>query len=106
MTTYTWQFPALDVYPSYQGLVNVVFQVHWRLTANDGSGHTTTAYGAQAIGSVDVTNFVPFASLTATIVQGWVEQTMGSDLNAVKSEMDARIAQQVSPTRATLPAPW
>ena len=106
MTTYTWQFPALDVYPSYQGLVNVVFQVHWRLTANDGSGHTTTAYGTQAIGSVDVTNFVPFACLTANTVHGWVEQAMGSDLNAVKADMNAQIAQQVSPTRATVTPPW
>lgn len=107
MTTYTWQFPALDVYPNYQGLSNVVFQVHWKLTADDGAGHKATTYGSQMIGRADVDSYTLYSNLTANTVQGWVEQAMGTaEVNAIKAELDAKIAQQVSPTKVTMAPPW
>jgi hypothetical protein len=107
VTTYTWQFPALDVYPTYQGLTNAVYSVHWTLTGNDGSGHVSTAYGSQALGAINPQNFTPFASLTAAQVQGWVEAQMGStDLAQCKAGLDQRIAEQITPTRTTVLPPW
>lgn len=107
MTTYTWQFPALDVYPTYQGLTNAVYSVHWRLTGNDGSGHVATAYGSQALGPIDPQNFTPFASLTASQVQGWVEAQMGApDVALCKASLDQNIAGQITPTRTTVLPPW
>lgn len=104
---YTWQFPALDVYPNYQGLTDAVYAVHWRLTGNDGSGHVATAYGVQGLGAIDLQNFIPFANLTFSQVQGWVEEQMGSsDVAKCKSVLDQNIAEQVSPSRQTKLPPW
>lgn len=104
---YTWQFTALDVYPTQQGLTNVVFQVHWRLTGDDGGGHTATAYGTQLLGPPDPGNFIPFASLTASVVQGWVEARMGTtELNAVKADLSTNIDNQVSPATVQMAPPW
>jgi hypothetical protein len=106
LNAYTWQFPALDVYLSYQGLADAVYQVHWRLTGDDGLGHLWTAYGSQMIGSIDITNFTPFAQLSALIVQGWVETQMGTDLYDLKAYIDKMIAQLASPATATMNSPW
>lgn len=106
MTIYTWQFPKLDVFPTYAGLTNVVESMHWRLTANDGLGHHATAYGETKAGPVDVNNFTPFSNLTLATVQGWCEAQMGSELNEVKASLVGQINEQVSPTIQSLPPPW
>ena len=106
MTTYTWQFPKLDVFPSYAGLTNVVESIHWRLTADDGAGHTATSYGEQPAGPPDPGNFTPFANLTFNQVKGWVEAAMGADLALVQSDVDRMIAQQVTPVVVTMSPPW
>ena len=107
MNTYTWQFPALDVYPLHEGLADAVFNMHWRLTADDGSGHTAEAYGTQAAGPIDPNDFIPYADLTLVEVTGWVEAAMGEvDLGTLKASLDQRIANQVSPPTATLAVPW
>jgi len=106
LNTYTWQFTALDVYPTYQGLANAVYSVHWRLTGNDGTGHTAISYGTQQLGAIDPQNFTPFANLTANQVQGWVETQMGSEFTRTKSDLDQRISEQVAPSRQTKLPPW
>ena len=105
MNTYTWQFPRLDVYPTYQTLTDAVFQVHWRLTADNGNGRTAESYGVQECGPIDTNDFTPFADLTQLEVQGWVEVQMGAELAQVKAELDARIQEAVAPTRLSLPPP-
>lgn len=106
MNTYAWQFQRLDVYPTYQTVTNAVFQVHWRLTADNGAGCTTEVYGAQRCGPIDVNEFVPYADLTPAEVQAWVETEMGEELDQIKAQLDARILELVSPTRLSLPPPW
>lgn len=105
-TAYTWQFVALDVFPSYQGLTNVVESIHWRLTGDDGAGHLAGAYGEEPAGPPDPDNFTPYAELTASQVQGWVETQMGSRLDEVKADIDRQIAQQISPTVVAMLPPW
>ena len=105
-TNYTWQFVALDVFPTYQGLTNVVESIHWRLTGDDGSGHLATSYGEQKAGPPDPDNFTPLNSLTALQVQGWVEALMGADLAAIEADIDRRITEQIAPTVVALEPPW
>jgi hypothetical protein len=105
-TAYTWQFEALDVCPTEEGLSNVVDSVHWRLTGDDGLGHLATAYGEQPLGPPDPDNFTPYSELTATQVQSWVEAQMGSELAVVIGSIDQRLLEQVSPTVIQLPPPW
>lgn len=107
MTTYTWQFPTLYVYPTYQTVANAVFSVEWQLVGDDGNGHVATACGHQALGAIDTGNFIPFANLTKSVVQGWVEAQMGTTVvNDHRSKLDGQIAGLVAPAiRVALP-PW
>lgn len=104
--TYSWQFESFDVYPTYGAFTEVVQSIHWILIADDGSGHTAKAYGEDLAGPPDPDSFTPYRDLTATIVQGWVEAILGSELDSVKAYLDSRIAEQVSPTTESLPPPW
>lgn len=103
---YVWQFESLDVYPAYQSLTDVVQSVHWRMFADDGSGHTSQAYGEEVMGPPDPGNFIPFAELTSSVVQGWVEAVMGTGLAALKAHLDWLISVQVSPTIVSMVPPW
>lgn len=106
MTTYTWQFDSLDVFPTYGNLTNAVESMHWHLIADDGLGHQATASGETKAGPVDAQNFVSFESLTLQVVQGWCEAQMGSELDAVKAQLVGLIQEQVAPTTVSLAVPW
>lgn len=107
MTTYVWQFPALDVYPVYQTVVNAVYSMNWRLVADDGAGHTASAYGSQRCGPIDVGNFTPFANLTLPVVQSWLESLLGTNrINEIKAQLDQTIANEITPQAVSLPPPW
>lgn len=105
-TSYVWQFPRLDVYPTYETVTDAVFRVHWRLTADNGAGRTAESYGVQSCGPIDTSEFTPYDELTELEVQGWVEAEMGAELDQVKADLDARLQEAVAPTRLSLPPPW
>lgn len=105
--TYSWDFPAFDCYPDKGGYLDVVFTVHWRYSASDDAGHTAVDYSTQSVGFTEGDPFIPFADLTLDIVAGWVEAAIGPERIAeMQADLAAQIAQQVTPTRLTLPAPW
>ena len=114
--SYTWDVKTCDTYPSHtdsQDPVNtesdVVYNVHWRLTAEDdanqdsnGNNLTATSYGTQSVDVDDLSSFTSFASLTASDVQGWVETAMGSDaVTDLKAGLDSQIAVLITPTSVT-----
>jgi len=104
---YTWQFVALDVFLTYQNETDVVFNVHWRLHADDGLGHVASVYGDQRCGDVDPDNFIPFDELTSVDVQGWVEEQMGADeIDELHATLDASIADQINPPSVSMAPPW
>ena len=106
---YTWDCKTCDTYPSKGGKSNVVHNVHWRLTATDdtnkdseGNNWTATFYGTQLLDTSDLSSFIEWSSLKASDVQGWVETAMGSDaVTAMKTALDAEIAEKVTPTSVT-----
>ena len=105
--TYSWQFPRLDVYPTYQTLADAVFQVHWIMYADDGLGHSAKAYGVEHCGPIDPIEFIPYADLTEEEVRGWVETQLGTDgINAIKVYLDQKISEIISPTEVSMPPPW
>ncbi|CAB4122929.1 hypothetical protein UFOVP33_78 [uncultured Caudovirales phage] len=107
MTTYTWQFPVLDVYPTHQGFTDAVFNMHWRLLCDDGNGHTADAYGTQMAGPIDPNDFIAFADLTLAEVTAWLEAAMGEyDVNVLKASLAQQIADQINPPTVSLPPPW
>ena len=103
---YTWDVSTVDTYPTKDSKSNVVWNVHWRLTATDdtnkdseGNNWTATAYGSQTLDTSDLSSFTEFADLTASNVQGWVETALTADtITAMKASLGAQIAEMVTPT--------
>ena len=106
MITYEWDVSTVDTYPTKDSKSDVVYNVHWRLTAtddtnkdSDGNNWTAYVYGSQVVDTSDLSSFKAFADLTASDVQGWVEAALGADkVTAKKASLDAEIAEKVSPT--------
>jgi len=103
---YTWDVSTVDTYPTKDSKSDVVYNVHWRLTATDGTnkdsyGNNWTAdiYGSQSVDTSDLSSFTAFASLDAAKVQGWVEAGLTADtVTAMKAGLDAQIAEKITPT--------
>ena len=106
---YTWNVSTVDTYPTLESNADVVYNVHWRLTAEDdanqdadGNNWTATSYGTQSVDTADLSSFKAFKDLKASDVQGWVETAMGSDaVTALKTGLDAQIALLITPTSVT-----
>ena len=106
---YTWDVSTVDTYPTLESNADVVYNVHWKLTAEDdanqdadGNNWTATSYGTQSVDTSDLSSFTAFADLSASDVQGWVETAMGSDaVTDLKAGLDAQIALLITPTSVT-----
>ena len=104
--SYEWDVKTVDTYPTKDSKSDVVYNVHWRLTAtddtnNDAEGNSLTAilYGSQALDTSDLSSFTAFADLTASNVQGWVEAALTADtVNDMKDSLDSTIEELVTPT--------
>ena len=104
--TYIWSFPTLTAYPTYESQTDVVYTVHWTLTGTDGT-HTGSVYGTVGLTYVAGSPYTPYADLTASQVQGWTEAALGAEqVTALKANIDAQIAQLITPTSVNLPPPW
>ena len=107
--SYSWNVSTVDTYPTHNSQSDVVYNVHWRLTAtddanNDADGNPQTAdvYGSQAVDTSDLSSFTAFADLTASDVQSWVESALGADkVTEMKASLDANIAAKITPTSVT-----
>ena len=107
--TYTWDCKTVDIYPTYESLNNVVYRVHWRITATsdqndpDGNPYNASVYGNQEVSLVDVsTGFVHYADLTNEIITGWTETAMGTaGVQFNKDVVNESIAEQITPTIET-----
>ena len=114
--TYEWDVKTCDTYPSYTDgrdpantKSDVVYTVHWRLTAEDdanqdaeGNNITATVYGSQGLDVSDLGTFTAWADLTSSDVQGWVEAAIGADqVTVMKAQLDAKIAKLITPTSVT-----
>ena len=106
---YTWDVSTCDTYPSKSGKSNVVHNVHWRLTGSDssnkdsdGNPQTATVYGSQSVSTDDLSSFINWSDLKDSDVQGWVETAMGEvRVQEIKDNLDAEIAEKVTPTSVT-----
>ena len=106
---YAWDVSTVDTYPTKDSNSDVVYNVHWRLTATDdanndadGNPQTATVYGSQGLDTDSISSFTAFADLTSSDVQGWVEAALGADeVTAMKASLDAQIAEKITPTSVT-----
>ena len=106
---YAWDVSTVDTYPTKDSNSDVVYNVHWRLTAtddantdSDGNNWTAEVYGSQGLNTDSISSFTAFADLTSSDVQGWVEAALGADeVTALKAGLDAQIAEKITPTSVT-----
>ena len=106
-----WNCKTCDVYPQYEGKDDVVYVVHWRLTATSSETHEvdgedvpykSSGYGTETLTLGDLSDFIPFADLTNTIITDWVKvrlDEMGEDaVQKLKDNLASNIAEQITPT--------
>lgn len=104
--TNTWNVTQMDAYPEADGEQDVVFTVHWTLTATDGT-YQGYVYGSVAVPAPTGTNFTPYANLTLDQVVGWVKEALGAEqVAAYEANVAQQIANQINPPVVTPPLPW
>ena len=109
--TYSWTINALDTYPSVDSLSDVVYNIHWGLTAtsdqtdSDGNAYTATAIGTQTVGEADSESFTAFGDLTQSTIESWLEAS-DLDVDAIKAGLDSQITEKITPTSVTKATPW
>lgn len=114
--TYTWNCKTTDVYPQFQQLNDVVYNVHWILTGSttvDGKEYQQQSIGTQML-SLEVIQpegFIPFPSPSdvaacdafAKQVTEWTVEAMGEDrVNELKASLATQIQNQITPQSVTL----
>jgi hypothetical protein len=104
--TNTWNVVQMDAYPQYHDETNVVFQVHWNLTASDGE-YTGYVYGSVNVGLEEGAVFTPYEDLTKEQVIGWVHNALGEEQVASYEENVAnQIESARNPTVVKPALPW
>jgi len=107
--SYAWDVSTVDTYPTKDSNSDVVYNVHWRLTATDdanddadGNAQTAGIYGSEGLDTDSISSFTAFGSLDAAKVQSWVEAALTADVvTAMKAGLDAEIAEKITPTSVT-----
>lgn len=104
--TNTWAVVQLDCYPEADGETDVVFTVHWTLTATDGT-YNGSVYGSQGVTLDPAAPFTPYADLTQDQVVGWVKSALGEEqVAAYEANVAQQIADQINPPVVSPPLPW
>ena len=103
MATYTWNVSAIDCYPQADGETNVVFNVHWQLSATQDtySGSVYSTCGVPAPTGA----FTPYADLTQDQVLSWIWAN-GVDKDSAEAAVQAQIDAQITPTVVQPALPW
>lgn len=104
--TSTWAVVQMDAYPERNGDTDVVFNVHWTLTATDGT-YTGSSYGAQGVTLDPDAPFTPYADLTQAQVIGWVKAALGDEYTAAyEANVAKQVADLANPPVITPALPW
>jgi len=104
--SYAWDVSTVDTYPTKDSNADVVYKVHWRLTATDGTNKdadgnnwTASSSGSQILDTDSISSFTAFASLDIAKVQSWLEAALTADtITSMKASLDADIALKITPT--------
>jgi hypothetical protein len=102
----TWKVSQLDCYPEYEGNADIVFTVHWTVSAQDEefSGYS---YGSQALTLDPEATFTAFADLTEEVVIGWVQAAMGEEaIAALEANLATQIENAKNPPVVNPALPW
>ena len=106
MTSITWVIEQMNCYPTYESQTDVVFNVHWRVNATDGT-YNATSYGTVGVTYVAGSPYTPYADLTQAQVIGWVQTALGAEQVAtIEAGLATDISNQVRPPVVSPALPW
>ena len=91
--TATWKIVQLDYAVSSGGETNVVNNIHWQCTDADADGNTGRTYGAQAIPTDNLSDFIAYSDITEANAIAWLKAALGE--NGV-SDQEAAVAAQIA----------
>ena len=101
-TTYTWTID--NMYTVQQPDPNYVVNVLWTVTGVDGANTASIGGNTQFSSADQVGPVTPYASLTESIVIGWIpESAITSAQACVQGQIDSLINPPVSPANTALP---
>ena len=96
-----WNVNTVDVHPHEEGHHDVIYNVHWSVSKEDGE-YSARSYGTQSLDTSDLSNFTSFADVTSDMVKGWVIDAMGEEEVAnLEAGLDSQIESQKNPTSVT-----
>ena len=98
-----WSVDSMSCYPQSQGNVDVVYEVYWRCTGNDGDANASV-YGSCVIPYAGG-EFTPYQDLTQQEVLGWVWAN-GVNQSEIEASITAQVNAILNPTSITPPLPW
>ena len=108
--TYSWTINKLDVHPTEDSLTDVVYNVHYTYIATsdqidpDGNNYTADIIGTVIVGSPDPDDYTEFNDLVKSDVVGWIEPEL--DVDGMQDDLDAVIAEKITPTSEAKDVPW
>lgn len=102
-TQYTWTVTAMDVYVQQDGRSEVVFNVHWTCSGQNGE-FSSSVYATCAV-PVPTASFTPYDSLTQSQVLGWIWAN-GVDKAVTEAAVETQIQAKINPVVETPPLPW
>jgi hypothetical protein len=99
-----WSIGALDCKVSEDNLSDVVYQVHWRVSATE-DGYSASVYSTCSLPAPDPANFIAYADLTQEEVLNWIWAN-GIDKAGTEAAVQQQIELQKNPVVVTPPLPW
>lgn len=99
----TWNYSGFNVYKNYGAYTNVVYSYSYHITVSDGT-NSASLNGIVRLNFADITNYIPFESLTPQTVQQWTEQSI--DTAKIITNLSEAVIAKGSDTQQNLPAPW
>jgi hypothetical protein len=104
-TVYNWDCSTVDVIPQMGENTNVVYRVHWRLTASS-DGYYESDIGVEELTTEEISSFIPFEELTQEQVIDWVEESMGEErVSDIKVKLEEMLYAQINPEYVTMTIP-
>lgn len=107
--TTRWAIESLECVKQDQGYTDVVYNIHWRLYAND-DGYSTSIYGTQLV-NFDPDSpgyqFIPYEELDEETVLSWLFTAMTPEKVTEQEQLVISIlAGMMDPPTEIKPLPW
>ena len=100
--TYALNIIKIRCKTDVENLDNVAHRVYYEYVVTDENGESASIMDAVILSDPDPDNFIAFEDLTEAQVVGWM------DLNedAIRADLDARLARKLTPPLVDKRAPW